>query len=509
MDRKEDSLKKRYIFKLITNLVTIPVALVTETLVPRALGPALYGSFSFLNNFFNQILAFFNVGTATAFYTKLSQRQKEAAIVRFYWLFSCLIFLFLFLFVFVVQLSDSADFFWPEQEMKYVWLAVFWSLLFWITQNMQRMLDAYGITRHAELIKSGQKLIGLLFLIALYFFNYLTLTTFFYYHYVLFLLLILGWNYVLIKNGFRLFPRQKISRKQTKSYINEFYTYSAPLIVFAFITLIAGILDRWLLQKFAGSHQQGYFALSFQISTFCFLFAQAMSPLIMREFTIAFKKKDFEEMRNLFSRYVPMLYSIVAYFSVFLSLQAEKVGYIVGGEKFAGASLAITIMALYPIHQTYGQLSSSVFYATGQTKLFRNIGIFTNIAGLLLIFLFIAPPEYLGFDLGALGLAVKMVLIQFIGVNVGLWFNCKFLNMSFFYYFLHQIYSVALFFVAAYAAKYIIDNFIASNIFVDFIISGIIYTVLVMIIALIFPKQYATSHNEIKEYVYKMMSKIR
>ena len=129
------------------------------------------------------------------------------------------------------------------------------------------------------------------------------------------------------------------------------------------------MVDRWLLQVFSGSVQQGLYGLSYQIGAICFLFTGAMTPLITREFSIAYAKQDIPHMAYLFRRYIPLLYGIAAFFSCFIAMQAENVAYIFGGAKFHDAALAIAIMSLYPIHQTYGQLGSSVFYATAQTRL--------------------------------------------------------------------------------------------------------------------------------------------
>ncbi len=46
------------------------------------------------------------------------------------------------------------------------------------------------------------------------------------------------------------------------------------------------------------------------------------------------------------------------------------------------------------------------------------------------------------FELGAVGLAWKMILIQFIGVNIQLYFNTKLLNLDMKHFLWHQIYSV-------------------------------------------------------------------
>ena len=99
----------------------------------------------------------------------------------------------------------------------------------------------------------------------------------------------------------------------------------------------------------------------YQIGSLCFLFTGAMTPLFTRELSIAFSNGDLPRMAELFRRYIPMLYSIAAFFSCFIAVQADKVVYIFGGNKFEGAATAVTIMAFYPLHQTYGQLSGSVF----------------------------------------------------------------------------------------------------------------------------------------------------
>ena len=165
------------------------------------------------------------------------------------------------------------------------------------------------------------------------------------------------------------------SRTQFIKYFKEFYLFSHPLFLVSIFALVAGIFDRWILQVAGGSLQQGFYTLSYQIGAMCFLFTGAMTPLLLREFAIAHTNNDIRQMAVLLRRYFPALFSISAFFSCFIALQADKVIYIFGGSQYGGAMVAVTIMAFYPIHQTYGQLTASLFYATGQTVLYRNIGI--------------------------------------------------------------------------------------------------------------------------------------
>lgn len=267
--------------------------------------------------------------------------------------------------------------------------------------------------------------------------------------------------------------------------------------------LITGILDRWLLQVFSGSVQQGFFGLSYQIGALCFLFTSAMTPLLMREFSIAFGNKDLTQMSVLFRRYIPLLYSIAAYFSCFIALQADKVIYIFGGNKYKGAIMAVTIMAFYPIHQTYGQLSGSVFYATGQTALYRNIGVIFMLIGLPVTYFLIAPPEKMGLNAGATGLAIKMVFIQFIAVNVQLYYNAKLLKLSFWKYLGHQILSVGCLLVIATIVTLGVDKVlgISERIISSFLLAGVFYTLMVICLVYSLPVIFGLKRQDVKSLI--------
>lgn len=194
-----------------------------------------------------------------------------------------------------------------------------------------------------------------------------------------------------------------------------------------------------------------------------------------------------------------MLYSIATYFSVFISVQSENVLMIFTDEKFKDAFLVLVIMALYPIHQTYGQLSGSIFYATGQTKLMRNIALFTMPLGIVISFIFI----YL-LDLGAVGLAYKMLIGQVIGVNIQLYFNARFLNLKLKYFLWHQIYSIFSFVILAYIAS----NILVFNVSLfDFLFSGFLYTILVIIFVYIFPQVFAIKRDEIDSLIINFVKK--
>lgn len=475
------SLRKRYLYKLSGNLLGAFINIVIQAIIPRGLGPKAYGDFNFLTNFFTQVVNFLEMGTSTCFYTKLSQRPKESGLVIFYIYFTGLVLFCTIGLVIISFLTPANTKFWPGQEMFFVYLAAGWGFLTWAVQVLNQMSDAYGLTGYSEFVRILQKVSGVAMIVILYRFHQLNLANFFYYNYVILFFLGLALVWVIGLGDFPLWRHWKLSRDRIKAYSIEFYHYSHPLFIYVLVGLVVNIMDRWLLQIYGGSIHQGFYSLAYQIGTICFLFTGALTPLLLREFSISFSKQDLPEMGRLFRRYIPLLCSITAYFSAFIVLQARNVIYIMGGSNFDDAVKPVAIMAFYPIYQTYGQLSGSVFYAAGQTSLYRNIGVLFMLIGLPVTYFFIAPVDKFGLNLGSTGLAVKMVLLQVIGVNVQLYFNAKFLKLSFWKYVGHQLFSVGCMLSCAAVATFLVNHALGSyvNVVTSFVLAGFFYTLLV------------------------------
>ncbi len=506
--RKEDSLKTRYLFKLGTNLIGIPIGLVTMSIIPRGLGVTAYGNFSFLSSFFSSTVSFVNLGTSDAFYTKLSKRPNDEALKKFYWNLVIILTLLLMAFVAVSVISGFQPKLWPDQLLKHIFMGLLFGYLYWYSQIILKIVDAYAVTREGELIRMAQKVLRLILLIPMFLLDWFTLDLFFIYNYVIMLFSIVGWIRILHKHDIRVFPKIKLDRKSLKGYASEFYNYSAPLIIYAFAGTFAEIFDRWILQQSGGSSEQGYYGLAYQVGTICFLFTSAMTPLIFREFSVAISKKDLNKTRDLFRRHIPMLYAIAAYLGIFISFQAENVGFIIAGEDFSGAYWSIVIMAIYPIHQTYGQLSGSLFLASDNTRLYRNIGVSIFAAGIPVSYILISDNELFGLDLGGIGLSIKMIAFQFIMVNIQLWYNTRYLKTRFMDYFIHQIYTIIFFAIAAYLSKVVTDIFLTDKIG-NFIVCGIIYTIFVGVIAIVHPQIFSLSRAELKKYTYQLIRRIK
>jgi len=108
-------------------------------------------------------------------------------------------------------------------------------------------------------------------------------------------------------------------------------------------------------------------------------------------------------------------------------------------------------------------------------------------------------------------LAIKMVLLQFIGVNVQLYFNARFLKFSFWKYFRHQLLSIGCLLATAIlatsgAAKVLVSN---ESIFQSFLLAGLFYTVMVFCLIYYFPVVAGFKKDDIQSTIQKFKEKIR
>ena len=238
----------------------------------------------------------------------------------------------------------------------------------------------------------------------------------------------------------------------------------------------------------------------------CFLFVSAMTPLVMRELSIAWGQKDREAMARLLTRFAPLLYVVAAYFSCFTLAEGPALVNIFGGAEFTAAILPVQIMALYPLHQAYGQLAGSVFHATGRTRVLRNIAALECVYGFATAWFLLAPPELLGLNLGAVGLALKTVCVQCLTVNLYLWLASRFIPLNFRRNLAHQIWSLAALALLAFACRQLtIDlGFGDLDSFGRFFISGVLYSLLCLVLCLAVPQMLGLSRRELRELFIRL-----
>ncbi len=493
------SLAKRYVFKLLSNCATVPVYLAMESILPRALGPKAYGEYSFAVNLFQQCMGFLDMGSSACFYNALSRRQSETGLIAFYGRIVLAVAALCSVAALCVLHPTIGDLIMPEIPLWLAPLAAVWAFLTWLGRVTRSINDAFGDTVPSELVRAGISLGGLALLILLFFGNALNIYSLFLQQYLVLGAMIIGY-WMVVRREHRHIP-WRLARAQTQAYGKEFFTYSHPLFVQSLLSFLFLTGERWLLQWFDGSTEQGFFALSQKVGMACFLFVSAMTPLIMRELSIAWGQKDPELMGRLFRRLSPMLYVVTAYFSCFTLVEASALVRFFGGAEFAAALLPVQIMALYPMHQTYGQLAGSIFHAAGRTALLRNLAALECLYGFIVTWTLLAPSSLGGLDLGATGLALKTVCVQFVNVNIYLLLASRIVPINYLRNLAHQIIAPAALLVLAFACREgtMLLGMGAVDSLWRFLVSGLIYSCLTGVSVICVPALMGASRQELRD----------
>ena len=475
----------KFISKIGSNFVTALLSLLTTSFVTRAIGPNLYGQFTYLLEVFSQIINFLSAGSSTALLVKVSQRQNEPKLVKFYLYFLSLIFLiniFLILLVYWFKFEDTV---FLNISNKVVLITFFIAFTIFINTILRQLNDAFGFTSVAEYVFSFQKILSILIISLLYYLNYLNFLVL-----SISLVSIYFWNNNLSTNDKRIFKKSlKLNFDDFKIYFNEFYTYCSPIFVQSIIVLTLLVGERWLLQNYGGSVEQGYFGLAYKIGAGIFIICGALTPIFNREFSISWANRDIEKSKYLFFTLVPSFFSLSAIISLFFCLNSEILVYLFAGDSFKNSSQVVALMTLYPIHQTYGQLLGTIYFSTNNTAKFRNVNILFNLLGILLAFYLIAPKEMFALDLGSTGLALRLLIIQFLITNYYLYFCTKLLKINYWKLFFHQFTIILLLFLIAYLSRYFSEIFSNNNVY-SILISSLLYSITVASVAWNFPKLF-------------------
>lgn len=456
---KAASLKKRFAFKLVANVIGVLLGLVTMAFVPRALGPEQFGRFEFITNNFKLIFDTLALQVPVAYFNWVSRKgHKEdtdlSSGVTLY--FSLGIGLLFGFFIAVTQIGGFHALLWPEVPPVYLWDAFAFTLIVFFYQFLVYLSDGKSLTVGLEKIRLLQNVLKCLALVSLVLLGMMNLHSYFWAQVAVVggaVVLSAGW---LNRQGAWRASALKpwtFPREEVKRYFRFVLEYARPLTLLMLSGFLFLYFDRWFLQMIGGSAQQGFFGLSDRLGQIAFVFTSAMTPLLTREFALAHEEQDRERLLGLFDR-IRLFLFIATVTSCFLSVQSEAIVALVGGEKFKGAVVPIALMALYPIHQTFGQLSGSLMVATGQTGLYARIGVIMMVVSLPITYVCIAPASFAipGLNLGATGLALKMLIWQFVGTNVQLYCNTRYLGIPFLKWIGIQIALIATIYGIAYGS---------------------------------------------------------
>jgi len=482
------SIKVRFLSTFITNTLRAGFSFLAGLVIARALGPGEYGNFNFLLGSFTSFAILVDLASSAAFFTFISQRQRGWKFFLYYagWvLLQLLILLLLVLFL-------------PESIRQKIWLGhpgdlVLLALLTGFTMNQlwrfaaqigESARDTVGV----QIRNLAMAVLYLVCVVVLTRFDVMCIKDLFVLNITLYLL----FSVLYARRVFQAGILTNGQEENLRSIFEEFRNYCSPLAICAGIDFLYSFFDYWFLQRFAGSVQQGYYAIGYRFSAISLIATTSILQVFWKEIAEANSLGNMERVRMLYHRVSRSLYSLGAVISCIMIPFTREILVLLLGPSFQAAWLPLTLMFLYAVHQSTGQITSVMLLATGKTRIQGLIGIFFMAVSIPISYILLAPKSAIlpGFQLGAVGLALKMVGCQILGVNISAFLVAKYLNAAFDWS--HQIIVLLLLLPIAFLSKYFAQYALSlisfdGNTALVMALSGIFYFVYVVILIRYFP----------------------
>lgn len=446
-------------------------------LVARGLGPEQYGTMMFLLGTFTALRQLLDMGSSTAFFTFLSQRQRSRRFVGWYFVWLGVQFFLPLLVVGLLFPAAWVDLIWNGEQRSLVILAflvAFMQSVLWTA--VLQIGESQRLTRRVQGVAVAIAAMHLLFMVATWWGGWLSVR-------LIFSLTIIEWSIAVLLVLIRAHFLEMPDRSDTlNSVFFEFWRYCSPLIPFAWVGFAHEFADRWLLQTYAGSVQQAYYSVAYQFGAIAAIATSSILNIFWKEIAEAHHQNNRERVAMLYRQVSRGLFFVAAAGAGFLAPWAEDILHITLGASYVGGAATLMLMFFYPLHQSMGQIGGTMAYATGRVAVYVKLGMVFMATSIVVTYFALADAgaPLPGLGLGSLGLAGKMVVMQILSVNALAWYLARSLEIKFDWFFQP---AAALACLGAGLLAYGVAHALfdmGSQIWLAFLVAGLIYGVMLL-----------------------------
>jgi hypothetical protein len=223
--------------------------------------------------------------------------------------------------------------------------------------------------------------------------------------------------------------------------------------------------------------------------------------IFWKEIAEAQERRDHQQSQRLFTFMTHGLFFAAAWISSLLIPYSREILSYTVGSSYALAWLCLAVMFLYPVHQALGQIHGIFFLARAETVSHTRIGLGTMVISLPVTYFVLAPGAMGGLELGAVGLAVKMVALQILSVNVQAYVIARTNGWPFDYW--HQGLVLLLLVALGYASKWIaveVLTFVHPGMgpVPAMLLGGLLYAVLSLTLLYRIPRLAGLTHGDVR-----------
>jgi len=476
-----ENIKSRFASKIVNNVIALISNMIIGLVLPRSLGPSLYGNYTLAYDMITQTLSFLELRSFTFFYNKLSSSYKSRYLASYTLITICVIFL-VGLIVGLVYFTGMDSFFLKEVPFPVALVAMAIVFQKWMLEFFSKVYDALGLTLYSENYKTLFSLVFILLTSCSLFIDQFTLGSFFALNLIAFipLLFLLFFKFQKLEGG-SLFTVYTF-RFTYAPILIAVRKYCSPFLLFLILQLILGLIDRNLLQLKRGSHEQGLYGFSISLTNIILILIAAITPIFQREVAILNHQKNREGLRLFYDKVVPNLFLLICYFVAFIVVNSADVITLIGGDEYRDSRYLLVWSMISTLAACYTNFNNCVLYATGAF----------GYTSKLLTYIFPISIFYSGIviyylDFGSIGLVIKNAISEFTMFLLVMQFLSRTVRLNIRRHFLFLVHVFILFTLTALFFEYLCSVFLFENVLVRLLFKGGLYTLTIVSTYLFFP----------------------
>ena len=505
------SVKTRFLVSVVSNFTRAAIGFFSGLLIARGLHPTGYGDFTFLLGSFVAISNLLDMGSSNAFYTFIARKNRSRNFFLLYFGWLALQFTITSVAVSLIIPDEMLAKVWVGHRREIILLAFAASFM---QQQVWQTVNQIGeSTRQTVRVQALAILMACVHLALISVFIYKELLSI----RSLFLILIAEYLVAVLVAYLLLRKRegsgnQSVEETTAAQIFAEFWGYCKPLILLSWIGFMSEFADRWMLQRFGGAGQQGFYQISFQFAAVSLLATSSILKVFWKEIAEEHGRGNTEQVALLYRKVNRGLVMLGAISSGFLIPWTKEIVTVFLGQAYLSAVPVLMVMFLYPIHQSMGQIGGTTLLASGNTRAYMKISTVVTLASIPLSYLVQAPSDSLvlpGFGLGAVGMGLKMVSVGILSVNFQAYVIARICKWK--YDWLYQVIGISAVIVIGFAAKIPVNMifqmdhiYSKTGLIAPLIVNTAIYAVLVGMLIWFMPWLAGLERESIRQGILKI-----
>lgn len=416
------SVRIRFIVSVFSNGSRAALSFASGMMVARALKPTAYGDLTFLLGSFTAFQTLLDLGTSNAFFTMISQRARSRGFFVAYFAWQGVQFAAVVVLVGLLCPPRMLHVIWlghPRGLIVVAFIATFAQQQLWVAVSQ----IGEG-SRQSVRVQTMNVMIATVHLILVtIFICYISISIRIVFH----VMIVEYGSAIVLSYWFLRHPHGKdrnISAMSINATFLEYWVYCKPLAILSVATFSYFFADRWMLQRFGGGAEQGFYQVSAQFAGVALLATASILRIFWKEIAEAYARRDLMRVERMHRKAFRGLVLVSSAFSCLLIPWSDKIVSLFLSSAYYRAAPVLTIMFVYPILQTMGQINGATLLACGHTRAYAAVSVVFMLISIPATYFVQAPTDgqlVHGFGGGALGMAIKMVGLSLLSVNVQAW----------------------------------------------------------------------------------------